>query len=221
MNQLATIATTPARWIASATLAAAALTGSLSTAQLPSEAAQNSRTIALTVYDHAHISQSTLRTAEAEASRILAAAGLRARWVECPAIAAEPVCNSATPANGYILRLLANSSDASSTAHDELATTNDRRPASTSIFYNRVAALAGGNTSPSGVLLGRVMARQVGILLLGTVPLSHRGILQAHWSEQQLDLLAGGNVLFTPQQARSMQARLNSQTPAPVSIAQR
>lgn len=223
MNRIAKFAKASAATatrIAGATAIAALVFGSLASAQVSAEAGQDSRTVNLTVYNHAHVSQNTLRDAQGEASRILRIAGLHARWLDCSPTNAEAACNS-TQTNAYTLRLLAGSTGVSPETSDTLGNVANRTPTTrtASIFYDRVRELAGGNTAPSGILLGRVIAREVGMLLLGPKTSSNTGIMQARWSEQQLSLIGDSDVLFTSLQARAMRARLAQQAAPSVSVA--
>jgi hypothetical protein len=87
----------------------------------------------------------------------------------------------------------------------------DTVPCSAIVFYDRVRDLAGGNVAPSEVVLGRLMARQVGQLLLGANYHSRTGIMQASWSSRQFSLLAVNEVSFTSQESRAMKTELAGQ----------
>jgi hypothetical protein len=58
------------------------------------------------------------------------------------------------------------------------------------------------------VLAGRVMAREIGSLLLGTNSSSRTGIMKASWTSDDLGVLAGNEMYFTAEQARQMDTRL-------------
>ncbi|HTV10042.1 MAG TPA: hypothetical protein VMD97_13450 [Candidatus Aquilonibacter sp.] len=217
--KLAKTSATAARWIACVTAIAATLSAGLATAQTTAAAHQDSRIITLTIYNYAHVSPNALQAAEEEADRILSNAGLRARWFVCPTLD-ERACTSGPSANAYVLQLLTNATDVTHATPDVLgglARGGSGRQMAT-IFYDRVNNLAGGDTSPSQVLMGRVIAREVGLLLgLNTSP--HGGIMQTTWSENQLTLLGGSDVLFTPRQAHTMQARLAQQATPSMTVA--
>jgi len=55
---------------------------------------------------------------------------------------------------------------------------------------------------------GRVMAREIGSLLLGANASCRTGIMKAHWTSNDLNVLAGNEMYFTAEQARQMDTRL-------------
>jgi hypothetical protein len=81
------------------------------------------------------------------------------------------------------------------------------------VYYDRVRGLAGGNNAPSQILLGRVMAHEIGHLLLGANH-TRTGIMQGAWSSRQLDMEAAHGMLFTPEQSHAMKTRLAVQAQA-------
>jgi hypothetical protein len=60
------------------------VSGTLAKAQKTAPDERNTSQITLIVYDYAYVNQRTLQEAEKEAARILAKAGVIARWVDCP-----------------------------------------------------------------------------------------------------------------------------------------
>jgi hypothetical protein len=171
--------------------------------------------ITLRVYDYAHVNRKAMLAAEGEATRILADAGVNARWVDCPISHADldnyPNCRSAWQANDYALRVESNAMTALLVkSQDAVGATIDcdMGPCSTSVFYDRIRNLASGKTAPSEVLLGRVMARQIGQLFLGANYRSRTGIMQARWSDRELSMLARDEMLFAPEESRMMKTRL-------------
>jgi hypothetical protein len=76
------------------------------------------------------------------------------------------------------------------------------------IFYERISERAGGDTTAVDVLAGRVMAREIGSLLLGANASSRTGIMKARWTSSDLNVLAGNEMYFTAEQARQMDTRL-------------
>lgn len=190
-----------------------ATTGALASAAAPRNLESDATPITVHVYDYAHVNGKALLAAEKESDGILAGAGVAARWEDCPtshaAINDFPGCKSSSPGD-FTLVLLPNSmADALSKEANALAAedavSGSRRA---SIFYDRISATAGGDTAVTSVLTGRVMAREIGVLLLGKNAASRTGLLQSSWTEDDLSLLAGYAMVFTPEQARQMQTRL-------------
>lgn len=208
---------TLARLAASMVTIAMAGFGTFASAQNPPGAEKTRSTITLRVYDYANVDRGALLEAEGEATRILADAGIDARWVDCPTRHADldnyPGCLSAWEWNDYALRLEPNAMTASEDkSQDRLgyAVICENRACPANIYYDRVRELAGGNNAPSQILLGRVMAHEIGHLLLGANH-SRTGIMQGAWCSRQLGTEAAHAMLFTPEQSRAMKTRLAAQ----------
>ncbi len=191
---------------------AATVTGSPAWAKNNRDAEASRATITLRVYDYARVKPATLAAAEREASRILAQAGVTTQWQECPTShdAKKDFRGCAAPQlDDYIVSTLPNS------MADELGKSDDIFGAADSgdshraaIFYERISERAGGDTTAVDVLAGRMMAREIGSLLLGTNASSRTGIMKARWTSHDLSVLAGNAMYFTAEEARQMDARL-------------
>lgn len=199
-------------------LAAIAITGSgtLASAQNPSDAEKTVSTITLRVYDYANVDRKAMLEAEGEATRILADAGVHARWVDCPTRHADvdnyPGCLSPWQWNDYALRLELIAMASQDKSEDRLgyAVICDNRACPANVYYDRVRGVPGGNNAPTQILLGRVMAHEIGHLLLGPNH-TRTGIMQGAWSGRQLNMEAAHGMLFTPEQSRAMKTRLAAQ----------
>jgi hypothetical protein len=140
---------------------------------------------------------------------------VNAHWVDCPTkhedVEKYPACVTATPETEYTLRLLSDSmTTAQEKSQDALGSAADceRGACIVSVYYERIKNLAGGNTLPSTVLTGRVIAREVGQLLIGATYQSRSGIMSGSWTYRQLGMLASSEILFSPVEANAMKTRL-------------
>jgi hypothetical protein len=194
---------------------ATTVSSNLVMAQGAADGEQSTTPITLRVYDYAHVDQKALQAAEGEAARILAKAGVIAHWADCPTKHADaekyPACASATEGTEYTLRLLSNSMAAVQEKSQEAfgsAADCEHGACIASVYYDRIQGLAGGNVAPSYVVAGRVMAREIGQLLIGVTYRSRSGIMSASWSHRQLGMLVRSEILFSPVEASAMKARL-------------
>lgn len=194
---------------------ATTVSGTSVMAQAGAEREQNTTSITLRVYDYAHAGPKALQSAEAEAGRILAQAGVTAHWVDCPTKHADfdkyPACASSTQETEYTLRLLPSSMTAvQDKSQDALGSAADcgHGACYASVYYDRINSQAGGQVVPSYVLTGRVMAREIGQLLIGVTYRSRSGIMNASWTNRQLGILAGPEITFSSAEAGAMKARL-------------
>jgi hypothetical protein len=76
------------------------------------------------------------------------------------------------------------------------------------VFYDSVEKLHQDWHASLSRVLGHVMAHEIGHLLLGTNAHSPMGIMRPNWQGQELRSIAIGTLLFTREQARSMQTKL-------------
>lgn len=179
-------------------------------------------TITVQVYNYAEVSSGTLRRAEEEATRILAAAGIRTEWVDCSRfqgsspIQSGPVnevteqCNRILDGTDILLRILPGSSPASHAFGETMFGFAEGGDVAT-VFYKRVANLTSGwdgDEHETPILLGDVVAHEIGHLLLGTNSHSPTGIMSAKWDREYLRLARMGFQRFSPGQSSSMRATL-------------
>lgn len=190
---------------------AATVAGSAAWAKNNREAETSRATITLRVYDYTQANGATLAAAEREASRILGLAGVTAQWQDCPtshdAKKDFSGCTAAQPGD-YIVSILPNSMADKLGKGDTFGAADGGESHRAAIFFERISERAGGDTTAMDVLAGRVMAREIGSLLLGTDARSRTGIMKARWTSDDLSVLAGNEMLFSAEQARQMDTRL-------------
>jgi hypothetical protein len=207
-------------WVAGLVALAVTGSGTLALAKNPRHVEKSGWAITLRVYDYAHVNRSELLAAEGRASGILALAGVEVHWVDCPVLQSTldnySNCQSAWKVNDYVLGVMPKSkANVQEASQDALGYAIDcGMGPSAGVFYDRVRTLASGDTAPLAALLGRVMAHEIGHLLLGANSHSRTGIMRAFWADRDLSLAAGPELLFTAEQSRRMKARLAEQAQA-------
>jgi len=168
--------------------------------------------ITVLVANYSQASPAILAAAEREAGRILGQAGLRASWLECSVVpstvSTQDPCQGAPEANGIRLRILA-------------APVQDKfqdsvfgfavHPVLASVYYEFALRRARRDDADFElpIILGSVMAHELGHLLLGSNSHFDRGIMLARWEVNQVRQLMMGTLLFTPEQSKLM--RLEAQ----------
>jgi hypothetical protein len=172
-------------------------------------------TITLRVYNYVQAKDAALRQAEIDASAILSTGGVEARWVDCPTSHAVlkdfPNCQSPEKVTDYAVSILpATMAERLEHSEDALGSANESASGfgRAQIFYDKIHMTAGGDTAPFSVLLGRVMAHEIGHLLLGDNMHSRTGIMQAAWANRELGMMAGTEMTFTEKQWHRIEARL-------------
>jgi hypothetical protein len=166
--------------------------------------------ITVQIYNYSKASPGVLTGAEREAARILGQASLRTVWFECPVgpSAANPQgrCNKVPEATDIRLRVLA------APSHNEFQDTVfgfTIHPVYASVYYEYAVHLAKSHDEHFDVpiILGSVIAHELGHLLLGSNSHSSAGIMQAQWDLKQLRETMMNRLLFTSEQSKLMQAQ--------------
>jgi len=175
-------------------------------------------TVTARVYDYASVPSSVIRSAEAEATRIFAAAGIDMTWVDCSgtrvparsglAQAEEATTGCFAPVTGadVVVRILSRSTPANRAFRDTMFGFAEGNFVA-SVFYARVEDFAHGpygNQTDIPVILGVVIAHEVGHLLLGTNSHSRTGIMCGKWDGESLRLAREGFQTFSAEQAAVM-----------------
>jgi hypothetical protein len=195
-------------------------------------AGESDLTVTVCVYNYAKVSRRVLGGAEREASRVLNAAGIDMIWVEgiAPQAQAElgPAPTEPTreansdcdaPERGVTvgLRILSGSTPPSKHFRNKMvgfATSG----ALASVFYQRVVDLAWGahkdgneildildrNPMFIPLILGDLIAHELGHVLLGSNSHWPAGIMCAKWDGPYLLQALRGHLLFSPEQSALM-----------------
>ena len=199
-------------WFRLSIMALAGLAGVISFAfpeTIFASGADSSPTIRIRVNNYTQASPTMLAGAEREAGRILGKAGLQTVWLDCPAgpsaSDSQDPCRKALEATDIVLRVL---SESSQNKFQETAFGFAVVPVLASVYYDYVAHLARSDNAEFEIpiILGCVIAHEIGHLLLGSNSHADSGIMQGHWERGQIRQATTGTLLFTPQQARLIQA---------------
>ena len=180
------------------------------------EQAKPSLEITVRVYNYARVPSGTLARAQKEATRIFRQIGVKLAWSPCPLSAAErqgnPACRGRMGPTDLQLRILPRSMAERSglpsrTFGFAVLSKKGEFGSLTNVFYHRVKELSQRQYGWS-LILGHLMAHEMGHLLLGIGSHSDRGIMRVPWDPKQLDRAAMGNLLFTPAQAERIRAQV-------------
>jgi hypothetical protein len=165
------------------------------------------------VYNYRRASPQTLAQAEREAGAIFTEAGVRTVWLDCPVRAAmtDPPkpCQGAKGASVVTLRILAGHvQDAFLDSVSGFATA----PALAAVYYDHTPPLPEWDTYKSdvAVVLGCVIAHEIGHLLLGPHGHSVHGIMQGRWDSEQIKLALMGKLLLLPEESKVMQGEVRA-----------
>jgi hypothetical protein len=166
-------------------------------------------TIRVRVANYTEATPTTVFKAEREAGRILGDAGLNVVWIDCPlkrsAVISMDPCQQPLERTDIVLRVL---SDQCRNGVQDSAFGIAVLPVLASVYYEHVVSRAriDGADFEVPIILGCVMAHEIGHLLLGSNSHSDTGIMQARWERKQVLQLMKGGLHFTPQQSKLIRA---------------
>ena len=165
-------------------------------------------TIRIRVNNYTQATPALLAGAEREAGRILGKAGLQTVWLDCPAgpSTADPQdpCQKALESTDIVLRVL---SESTQNKFQDTVFGFAVVPVLASVYYDYAVHLARSDNAEFEVpiILGCVIAHEIGHLLLGSNSHSGSGIMQGHWERGQIRQAMTGTLLFTSEQAKLIQ----------------
>ena len=157
------------------------------------------------VYNYAQVSPATLASAEREAFKILGDAGVRIVWVDCleklPSSESKELCERGWSAQTPGVRLL---SGHVTSMYDDREFGFAAIPVLATVNYERIAFWYARNDAPDvlPIMLGCVMAHELGHLLLRDPGHSTIGIMQPQFGSEQMRQALMARLRFTSQQAK-------------------
>ncbi len=181
-------------------------------------AADSGPTIRVHVTNYTEATAATVSKAEREAGRLLGEAGLNMVWIDCPLkqTAASPSdpCQQPLEPTDIVLRVLP---DHARNGVQDSAFGIAVLPVLASVYYEHAVSLArnDGAEFETPIILGFVMAHEIGHLMLGSNSHSDTGIMQGQWERKQVRQIMKGELHFTAQQSKVIraegQARMNQE----------
>jgi hypothetical protein len=172
-------------------------------------------TITILLYNYAQVPPATLAAAEREANKILATAGAQIDWVHCPSITAPnagELCRRGWTPQTPGLRLIAGANKFQDAEFGYTAI-----PVLVTVYYEKVLRRSQRDNSAADlpVLLGCVMAHELGHLLLQAPGHSNRGIMQPQWGAVQIRQALMGEFQFNHEETVRIrsQARILASIP--------
>ena len=203
-------------WFRLSIMALAGLVGVISFAfpkTIFATGADSNPTIRVRVNNYTQASAAILAGSEREAGRILDKAGLQTVWLDCPAghssVDSQDPCGEPLEATDIVLRVL---SESSQNRFHDTAFGFAVVPVLASVYYDYVAHLARSDNAEFEIpiILGCVIAHEIGHLLLGSNSHSASGIMQGQWERGQIRKAMTGTLLFTQEQATLIQIEVQA-----------
>ena len=175
------------------------------------------------VYNHAGASAFVLINAQRKADQVFEPAGVDIEWLDCPTsvdeMAANRACAAALDANHLVVQLLPHSMSKKYGLRREvfgfaLPTTSGRPGNQISLFFKRVLDLAYYGSvgtdfeDAQGIILGYMMAHEIGHLLLGPESHAASGVMSFPWGKRTLTSMERGGLQFSPGESEEIREEL-------------
>jgi hypothetical protein len=164
--------------------------------------------ITIRVNNYAQASRASLGEAKRETGRILGTAGVRIAWLDCrvgpSTIALQNPCQGPLKIGEFMLRIL--SQQKQNTSRERVFGFANA-PALASVYYNYALHAQNDHAKfEAHVLLGCVIAHEIGHLLLGAEGHSADGIMQPHLGPKQVRQAITRTLMFTSRQSKLLRA---------------
>jgi hypothetical protein len=166
-------------------------------------------TMTVRVLDQAHVSGGTIHKMEKYIAETFAAADVDVKWIDCAADV--EACKAPRGANEFWMRILAGIP-----AGVEAEQLGFAQPGEgggircVNAIYPRVRELVEHARVDMDQMLGAALAHEIGHLYLGHNDRAHSktGIMTGVWSMREIELANLGELRFTPEQAKRIQAAM-------------
>ena len=183
------------------------------------EAAASGLQITVRVYDYVRLPADEYELARRQAQRIFARAGIPTRWIKCaltPGERADPGCKEAITPADLVLRILSAEMAARVRVNGRVfgyavPSRDGGFGTVANVFHHRVAELiaekrqrVGGRLYSNAVVLGHILAHELGHVLLGRNSHSRSGIMAFPWGPKQLTGCLNGGLLFSKSEASTI-----------------
>ena len=170
-------------------------------------------------YNYSGVSADELAAARRHAEAIFRRANITISWIDCrtsgrDALDILPTCRTDLRPDEVMLRIMPGGGptvDRITSLGFSLVNREDAHAAwLSSVFTNRVAALASQAGIDPTLLLGRAIAHEVGHLLIGSTDHARAGLMRAFWSHAELTYGSGSEWVFLEKEARAMRSSLST-----------
>jgi hypothetical protein len=171
-------------------------------------------TIAVRVYDFAAIPVEEVKRAQQEADDIFARSNVRLTWLDCTLDAerqpADPTCNAVSGSSVLNLRLLPEQMEPKQGLPKgifgfSMMSTTGGFSSTTNVYVDRVGAIADGRKYRQPVVLGAIIAHELGHLLLGIGSHSKFGLMSLPWGPKALTAADQGVLGFSKRETEQLE----------------
>ena len=189
----------------------------------PLVAAEPAPKLTVFVYNYAAIGSDDLANTKQEAARIYRNIGVEIQWLDCalsPQQDAQfPACQIPTGPTKLAVRILSQTmAERMRQAHDcygfALYPEDPAFATVANVFAHLAEQIADRHRLRHSVILGHIVAHELGHLLLGPNSHSSSGIMHTPWLRNELERIAQGSMTFLPRESRTIQSNVHARMAA-------
>jgi hypothetical protein len=198
----------------------AVIAGTLTLAVFASARAEAKPTLIVKVYNAAGVAAVDLARAQEITQSILARAGIAAVWRDCDAIiqsdSSSTACAHPRTPQEVVVRLVADASRVKAADVLGFSTVGAHQIASlATVLADHVNVAAERTQLASGTLLGRVIAHEIGHLLLASSQHADAGLMRAVWRDDEIRRDLPVYWIFSKAEARQLRLAVASRSLVP------
>lgn len=162
--------------------------------------------VTIRIYRVGDLSSSIQERALVEAARVLRTAFVDVRWQQCTAGSESPACVPSPGPSELVLRFVDGPSrrGRSRVALGEAVVTPCANGVLATVYLDRVWQLAESAKARVALVLGRVVAHEVGHLLMRTAVHPQQGLMRSQWTVDELRRNRAADWAFTVQDVAEM-----------------
>lgn len=184
--------------------------------------------IIVRVYDFAGIPAHEMARTQQEADAIFARSDVRLAWLDCTMDSerrpADPTCNAVSGPSVLNLRLMPERMEprqglAKGVFGFSLMSTTGGYSSTTNVYVNRVSTIADGRKYRQPVVLGAIIAHELGHLLLGIGSHSKTGLMSLLWGPKALTAADQGTLSFSEKESSELEKAVAERSGAIVQAA--
>lgn len=190
---------------------------------LQAEAPTPELKIQVFVYNYARVSSETLARAEREAARIYNRSGVETEWLDCPLTPDEaaqyPACQLPVSPTRLALRVLSRRMAdrfglSQATFGSALLPEDGGFGMIAQVCAHCSEELAKGREAMYALILGHVMAHELGHLLLGVGNHAATGLMHVPWYKKELESIDQGSLRFGSREGEKMRGQVSARLAA-------
>jgi hypothetical protein len=166
--------------------------------------------IMILVFDKDRRAQPVLVEAERQATLIFRRAGINVDWRSCTQASekSERACQEIPTPTQFVMTIMGQNKLSTNDIFGVAFLGESGTGKYVDVFFDSISKLHREEGSNEASLLGAVIAHEIGHLLLGSHSHSPWGIMSPHWEAGHLRQVGMGTLLFSPEQAFRMRARI-------------